>query len=97
MAIAMRSKIFGVTTVRELLPYEVEDLGDVVYKRYTDGKKYVNEKHLETVDTEELIIRTTIEGSITRNEKAWAKWADRASATYIPINNPFKDDITSLS
>lgn len=88
----------GVSAITDALPYEVEDTGSVIYKRYTDGRrppKKIGEAWM--TDQPELIIRTTIEASgsttLTRNEKAWAKWSERASAEYHPINEPAPNDL----
>ena len=82
----MFTDIPGVYTTMELTPYEVEENGNVTYTRYTDGQKEILQNGT-TVEEPDLIIRKTVEGKITRYEKAWALWDDRASATYIPINS----------
>lgn len=95
--IVARSYFPGVYTTSPFMPYEQETVGNTIYSRYTDGLKWKDSRRLEKVTAKEVIFRTTTEGSIVRNEKAWDFWDNRASAVYIPINNPFKDDNTTFS
>lgn len=85
----MSMLIPGVQPTQEIIPYEIEADGDVEYRRYTDGK--VCKDWRTGVYTEEpvFIFRKTVDGSITRFEKAWDLWANRKSAKYIPINSKF--------
>lgn len=88
--------ILGVREVKYLSPYEVDKQGTVEYRRYTDGKHRVYRQNIliKEEDEKELIERVTVDGSITRYEKAWDLWANRTSATYIPINSCFDFDRT---
>lgn len=95
--ILTRSFIPGVYTTSPLMPYEQETVGNIVYSRYTDGLKWKDHRCREKVPAKEAIFKTTTEGSIVRNEKAWDFWDNRASAAYIPVNNPFKEDGTTIS
>lgn len=92
-----RSFIPGVYTTSPLMPYEQETAGNVVYSRYTDGLRWKDGRCKEKVACKEVIFRQTTDGSIVRNEKAWDFWDNRASASYIPVNNPFKEDLSSIS
>ena len=95
--IMTRSFFPGVYTTLPLTPYEVETDGNVSYSRFTDGMNWKDHRRLEKVEAKEVIFKTTQDGNIVRNEKAWDFWKNRASAEYIPVNNPFKDDLTAIS
>lgn len=86
------SHIPGVRTVVHALPYEEEVDGNTTYLRYTDGKHLVGIRGPGPVYEEEkvLILRKTVDGKITRWEKAADLWANRKTATYIPINSHFE-------
>ena len=91
----------GVYTTSELLPYETEDNGDEIYTRYTDGKILKKMRpRVEYVDHKEIIIKKSIitdgESTTTRFEKTYDFWANRKTATYIPICRPFKEDGSTM-
>ena len=98
----------GVYTTSEFLPYEIEEKGDVTYTRYTEGSVLVNPRTGERKAHKDLIIKKTVTSSgsdaksepatLTRYEKAYAKWEDRETAEYIPISRSFseKENFTSF-
>jgi hypothetical protein len=69
----------------ELVPYMVDadTQTGITYTCYTNN-------------TPRLIVKTTVAGNLTTNEKAFGAWDDRASLTYVPINaqNPEEQIIT---
>ena len=83
----MFTDIPGVYTTQELMPYETETVGNVKYWRYTNGKQADFRGNIR--DEKEIIFKQTTDGSIVRAEKAWDFWANRTTATYIPVNSDF--------
>ena len=81
------SHIPGVKLVRDLIPYEIDTQGNTEYYRFTSGK--ITTIKGKVIQTKDIIFRKTTDGSITRHEKAYDMWDNRASATYVPINDPF--------
>ncbi len=60
----------------EPMPYQVDEASAfVTYIRYTDGSPCA-------------IHRITIAGTVTQFDWAYGDWANRASLTYKPINDP---------
>lgn len=81
------SHIPGVKLTFPLLPYEVDVDGTTEYTRYTSGKM-TNLRGVVTA-VKDIIYKKSVEGTITRYEKAYDKWENRKTATYIPVNDPF--------
>ena len=84
----MFNHFFGVYPTREILPYEIEKDGDTEYWRYTDGLHCTDIRKKTFVEEKCYVFRKTVDGNITRYEKAWCFWKDRKSAEYKPINSP---------
>ena len=77
----------GVKNTLELIPYQIDVQGDTKYWRYTSGK--IKTPRGEEKAVKDVIFKESKDGSITTTEKAYAMWDDRASADYIPVNDPF--------
>lgn len=91
----------GVYNTSEFLPYEIEEDGDVTYTRYTEGSVLINPRSGERKAHKDLIIKKTVTTSgtskTTKYEKAYAMWADRKSAEYIPISRSFTEKENFIS
>lgn len=61
--------------------YRIDEASEsVTYFSYFDGGSGTSEKNV-------LIRRHTVSGAVTTVEKAYGKWSERSSLSYIPIND----------
>jgi len=68
---------FGNSYFALIKPYQTDKKNPpTMYWRYQSGNGAV------------LVERITIEDGISTHEKALGAWADRATLTYVPINDP---------
>ena len=63
----------GVITT-DSIPYESEVSGSYTYQRY------------ESTTDEQMLMRVFDDGTTIKSERALDTWANRATATYTPIN-----------
>ena len=71
------SRFEQLPNLAELQTYQVDAVTGATYIRYNDNTNH------------ELIIKITVAGTLTTIEKAFDLWTNRASATYIAINDKF--------